>query len=1194
MSIDLLSSWLLSIIKRRSLSPDGRLLFAYDLSQNEYVELRLQLSKAIDAAGGIKTLAEKSLGRSRLAAPPAAFVLYAAEWWKRDYAGGVWDWSPILESLGADPEAFTNTQQLRSDFVARGLAFWQLSPLDKGKRFIGSIVVNGGIPMRLLAQGDGAVAMVLSQALKQAGRYRWGHAQVLEAVSDRLIQLPTAYRRPEIAELLAQFVDVALQLKDECQLEGLADPTTRLDVVLPDWRRRFPISLESQAAQALLTGLVREAAIQGAGGARALFVAERRLFQDPDSGQFTVETHVTYPTRIAAEDLATIFGLNDVEVVPRQFTIDLESETRQPCAEGRLVLGAKDHMAVLVARRMELRARAASCELQLILSSPTGDHGERYTVEGGSALSDEDPWIFVDGDSGYPVMVATGGARLPNQSAWIALPAGWEIECECEPVTVGDLRCPGLLPRRILCVKSDARLMSSGIIYRVRLGQVAQPGQFYQWKAQRLPEARGRAVFRDRQPPRLYRATEDGLQVVKLSDQRWFRPGSMEQLTPKDARGPVEVRIHDEGELVARQRIFILPPEARVEYISGHVIGTGTVRLINWGTSDVAPEVTTGVTAAVSREGSTGVNIDLASVDAPPSEFRVRVRWPGTVSELALVLHYPVTGGRFLRADETVMRANETVTLQELVGMRLQIFDTNPAHPKRYELQLALEQGTLSTRYPIALHPGVGRAEVRLIDHQKQIESLLGLFDELDAKVKVSLVVGGQVGCDVRVGRYTTTLQTEEGCVRVPADTLALIPVKELECTRVLACPLTQPEVNPVELAPVRSQGVHTGAWVAEGMSPVHGPWLVYPAPASGVQFRPLLWLEGSDDELETSTTDSDLAPDAFNLADAMSLEHSALRWGSMHSALRAMSADHKHESWPLLDSLWRTFRHLPLTALDVWRMLAKQPKAILSFLLRSELSEAELAEALQRLHRETGWVPELTTIDDLCEVAQTFWRFWVDQGLEPERCRKYFKEEFETRVQLLANEIPSLGPLIETAVFAATGTITGLLLEVAGPARQPTRELLRALWEGGSSLVNSQLFLVNGGRDVWPRRDFVEQHALPALLKDCPPDKAEKLRPHLERIFWSFHTWRQYFASEFNPRQQPDFKFTVVNLPIVCALWAATSSSRQWWSDPRSRLAFKQIRDFDPIWFEQAYRQAFKVCMSIDGLVQLPPITDL
>jgi hypothetical protein len=1192
MSLDSLSKWLVSFLKQRGLNPDGRLLFSYDLSQDEYEALRHELSGTISAAGGLESLALHSLGRSRLMAPPAAFVLYASQWWKHEYDGGPWSWAPLLESLGADAAHFS--AQLRSEFVARGLSFWQLSPLDKGKAFIGAIVVNGGIPMRLLAHGDGPVALVMSQVLKLASRYHWGSTQVLDAVNERLHLLPSAYRQSQIADLLARFVDAALHLKEEYQLEGVADPVAFLDRTLPDWRRRFPISLEIEAAQTLLTGLVREAAAQGTGSTHGLFMAERRLVEGTDAGCFSLESHLSYPGRIPVESLATLFGLGDEEV-PRHFTIDFVADARQPCTDGRLVLGAADPVAVLNVRKWVLRGQSARTEIQLILRSQAGDHGEPCTIEGGSALAEDDPWIFVESEAGYPVLAAAGGARLPHASAWVALAPGWTIEGSEEAEPVGELHSPGMSARQIFCLRSDARLVSAGLAFRVRLGQGSQPGQIYQWKGMRLPEASGRSVFRQTQPPRLFRATEEGLQAVPLSDQQWRRIGSQETLQPREARGPVEVRILDEGEMVARQRIFMLPPEARIEYSSGQAVGVAQVRFRHWGPVELATEVPVNVTTTLSQEGTGIVRIDLSSPGAPPAEFRVHVRWPGMNHELTLTVPYPVSGGRFLRADGSVMQEQETVTLRELIGMRLQIFDTNPDQPKRYEVQLTLGSGKqqVSSRLPVPMLPGVGRAEIRLLDYQQQIESLLGLFDDLNAKVRISLLAGGQSSCEIRVGRYSTTLRSEDGQVRIPEEALGLIPVEELERTKILACPLTQPETTPLALNPVRSEGVHTGSWAAEGMTPELAPWLVYPAPDSAVLFRPLVWVEAISPEAEVSTTDSDQAAEVKSLPDAMSQADPERRWSSMHSALKAMSEDHRHESWPLLDGLWQTFHHLPLTALDVWRMLAKQPKAVLSFLLRSELSDAELAAALRRLHRETGWMPELTTVSDLCEVAQAFWRYWAEEGLAQDRCRKYYKEELEGRLQLLSDEIPSLGPLIETVIFVSTGTVTDLLLEVEGPSRKSTQELFRTLWDGGNSLVNSQLFLVNEWREEWPCRDFVEKEALPAFLQNLQPTSAALIFKLLDRIFWKFDSWKKYYGTQFNIRNQPDFKFSVANLPVLCAFWAATSTSRQWWTDPRSRLALKQIRDFDPIWFEQAYRQAFKVCMSIDGLVQLPAITE-
>ena len=1189
MSIESISVWLISLLKRRGLDrADGRLLFAYDLSEDEHASLGRVLTSAITDAGGIEAVAIRCLGRTPALAPPAAFVLFAAEWWKREYEGGVWDWSPIIEKLDTDPESFP--AQLRSEFVARGLSFWQLSPLSSGKRFIGSIVVNGGIPMRLLAHGAGPLATVLNQLLALASRFRWGRTQLLEAALERQIYLPTAYRRPEISELLVQFVEAVLQLKEEYQLEGLSDPTARLDEVAPAWRRKFPVALASEAAQALLTGLVREAAAQKSETEKGQFQVERRMLRDAISGSYFIESHASHATRASAEDLAGLFGFTDVDHLPRYFSVDLETDVRRPFVDGRLVLGAENPVANLSGRKLVLKGKAALAEHTLVLRAQIGDIGERVTMPGGSALPDEDPWLFVEGDAGQLVFVAAGGARLPQSAAWVALPTAWSFETDATSPAedVGELILISGSARRVFHLRADARLSLDDLHYRVRLKQMSHAAQIYQWKGMRLPEARGRAVFRNRQAPRLYRTAELTLVKVPTSDQEWHRRGAQDVVTPKEAYGPVEVRILDDGELLARHRIFVLKPDARIEYTSGEALGTGAVRFINWGPIDLAADPLAGVSAEVSTSATTTC-IELSSTVAPPAEIKVRIRWRGTPGELSLVLPYPVSGGRFLRASGAVAQPDEPVPLRDLIGMRLQVFDTNPARPQRYALQLALGKGgrQVSTQYPIKVDAG-GRAEVRLLEYQRQIESLLGLFDDLDANVTAALLVGGHGTTRIQVRRYAASLVRDESSVSFSESSKELLSERDLICTRAVASPLNLRGGVVHELPPMESGGTQAGAWDTSGLDLKQSPWLIYPAEESAVLFRPMALAMPADAELDLAAVEAGAVPACLD--EAMLEPHPLERWKQMHSVMLNMSEDLQHVSWPMLDAAWQTFHHLPLTALDVWRVVAKQPKAVLAFLLRSELPDADLAEALRRFRNETGWIPELTTIADLLAGSRALWRFWSSQGLAPERARKYFDEELERRFKLLAAEIPSLEPLLDAVLLAATGQASDLLLEVA---RLRTGDLLKSLWDGADSLVNSQLFLVNSERSDWPCRDFVERLALPALLQNCPTSLGGALAPHLDKLFWSFGAWRRYFGRQFSVNAQPDFKFSAANLPVLCALWSATSTSRQWWSDPHHRLALRQIRDFDPVWFEQAYRHASKALMSINGFIQLGQITE-
>ena len=72
MSTQNLTAWLSSLLKQKSVSsPDGRSLFAYDLSKDDYIELGRQLAGAVASTGGISELAEICWGRPPIFSPPA-------------------------------------------------------------------------------------------------------------------------------------------------------------------------------------------------------------------------------------------------------------------------------------------------------------------------------------------------------------------------------------------------------------------------------------------------------------------------------------------------------------------------------------------------------------------------------------------------------------------------------------------------------------------------------------------------------------------------------------------------------------------------------------------------------------------------------------------------------------------------------------------------------------------------------------------------------------------------------------------------------------------------------------------------------------------------------------------------------------------------------------------------------------------
>ena len=1170
-----LPDWLVAFLASKGLErPDGRMLYGYDPSSADFQTLEAALAAALGGQDFASLVAHD-------AAFPPLFVLYASEWWKREYDGGAWDWSPIVERLSG--KHVDLPQQLRSTCVTHGLHFWGHRPLAEGKRFLGAIVAQGGIPMRLLALGAGRVTQVLTQVVKLADRYGWSRTQTLEAIGERQSMLPATYQCPEIADLFADFTVAALDLKSEYRLSEVADPIAFLDREAPDWQRRFPISLESDAAKALLVGLVREVSTQLPSSNAGLFNCERRLVNSESPGTFQIASIVNHASRADGEDLAHFFGINGAEHLPRYFSIDLESDARHGYLEGRVILGAATSVVNLSGRRLTLQGASALAEHRLVLRTMAGDLGDCPTVLGAGEMPEDDPWIFVERDAGIIRHVGSGSIKLPDSLAYIAIGDGWGIEANDDMQCHNDVGWldAGASRRRIVKVAGDVAVVHADLKYRVRLNQTSESNELYQWSGSRLTEASGRPVFRDRNPPALYRISELGkLQRVPLGDQVWRIAGEQSAITPRDARGPIDVTVRCEGETVARQRIVVLPPDARIDYRSGSRIGEGAIGFFGWGDIDLAFAPPSGTTCTTKRDSEhQHIMVKLVAEGVPPPELRAFVRWRGMPRELALTLPFPVTGGRFIRSTGALMADGERILLRDLMGGRLQIFDTNPDAPKAYSLLLSVGSGLrrLTEKHVLRVDDA-GRADIRLIDLRKSIDSMLGMSESVEGAVDLALEVGSARTANIAVARYNATLERQAAAVALPAGQMKSVSTEELERTVILAHPLVGTrESGPAKLIQFFSAGVPSGVWTTSELDVSLDPWIVFPSEESPLYFQPLLWASAQDDDAEVPTRRSDLCP----LGAAILISATDERWHAMSKAIDSMASDYGHPSWTLVGQIWNTFHHLPLPALDLWRVLARQPKAVLAFLLRGALDDHAIGDAARRLREEVGWSPELTSLGDWHECVAALWAYHRMQI--PAELAHIVKPadnmllDLRRRLSALRHELPSLELTLDLVEFELTNRPSSLLSDVFAQADAASGALERRLWQGAESLGNTSLFLVNASRDNWPQRQFFER-ASRGFAECCPQSASRLMASHVARLFWP---------------KTDDFKVSVANMPMLCALWAMTSASRKWWATTEHRLALRQIRDFDPAWFDLAYRASVAALLAIPGLIEPVCVVD-
>ncbi|NOQ15777.1 MAG: hypothetical protein GQ581_01825 [Methyloprofundus sp.] len=108
------NDWIIKLLHSRDiLLPDNRPLYQYQLSNNEFESLKqtLKLSAILGIQHVFKGIKHWD----------AAFVLYAAEWWRREYDGSSRKWENIFASFGTDVKELNTLQ--RNFLIEKGLSY---------------------------------------------------------------------------------------------------------------------------------------------------------------------------------------------------------------------------------------------------------------------------------------------------------------------------------------------------------------------------------------------------------------------------------------------------------------------------------------------------------------------------------------------------------------------------------------------------------------------------------------------------------------------------------------------------------------------------------------------------------------------------------------------------------------------------------------------------------------------------------------------------------------------------------------------------------------------------------------------------------------------------------------------------------------------------------------------------------------
>lgn len=715
---------------------DGRPLHLYRLSERRFDELEIGL--------------RSGLGRSRDGETAAAFVLWAAEHYRRNFAGGSFSWAFLADELGLSLDQAT----LR-DLTARGLRKLRRPPprsSDAGVQYLRTLAAEGGLPVRLLAN-EGGYRAALVGLVADLERFGAGcpEEQALAFARRRAERLPMGYRTEEFHGLFVQFARELVDLRGRAPRDlAAADVESWLDRAEPAWRERLTLRFDGDAARALFA----EAMTVRAGGE----VDEplgRQLVRDED-GAWRAFVDVAPATRLPAR------LMDGIDAAYRRVRLAPTGALAAACPDLMLALDREEggwSATRISGRRTARFPFPLSAPIELVAMAD-GRLLQPVSLPGGGAVDPAEGltlWTLAEsGEDGAARRLAWAGSaslRTRDPFVWALVGANARVTC-----SEGLVAQPGgeSAEGRLLRLEGKGRIGVRDWSLAVETGaDRTERDEIAAFGAQdsTVRDGRGVPVFRGLPDIALRRA---GHAFVALpTRRRLYRSGgrgAWRRSAPEESfLGTLDVAAEEDGNVGARLRLRILPPAARFAMDAG-----GEALSVSGLPAGWTLRVEDATPAVINEAGSAQVPLFAGGVRK--ARLRLRAAAPDGAETLDWQLALPATRAYLAGPDGSILETQREITLHDLRDWRV--------------LPALVGQTDLSLRL---VAPGLGGITSPLavrVHGEAPLSSVRDLVDDLlshggpDAEVRLRALADGHESPRLLVRRFLgETNLTEDGVI---------------------------------------------------------------------------------------------------------------------------------------------------------------------------------------------------------------------------------------------------------------------------------------------------------------------------------------------------------------------------------------------------------------------------------------------
>jgi|CXWL01.1.fsa_nt_gi hypothetical protein len=890
---DWLNNFLLS---RQIQSTDNRPLYRYRMNDDEFVSLKSALSTT--ALFGIDNI-HKTAGWN------AAFVIYASEWWRREYDGSSWSWDKLFASFNADVKVLSINR--RNVLVETGLRYWkrEVRKINDSYRYLGTIAIEGGLPLnQITSKSNDWLGRVFRQVIPKYSRLQHTGVNAENLVDECDYIIPRTYQNEQVFAILGDMVKTVVEFKQKYALQDCNDPIGVLDQKSPTWRENFPLPIGTEVGQTLLSDMVLIAAKVSDQKPNQPFRGVRKLGADG-----VLQLHFELAGFVPIERLNLVEPIPsrlDVELVSSDGTVKSLGVALKTTYQGKPSLQIQRCASIIkgdqAANGYWLRLRHLS---MFIYNDAIADCEE---------LDTEAPWTFCQQNDDW---ILEGVASISARANLVRILYPSQLRCqESESVVV-------------LQTSSHNRFIeASGIIqfsnhdganFVIKTGQDVSADRFYlqgkllEFISRPMPVYLGlpTLVCVNNENERRTEISASKL-VARLANTRnpWSPASDIHH-------GVIEIRYQDsQGNVRFRKKCAILPEDFLARFKPSPKSLDGRICLDNLGSAKVICE--SAIRYTINSEIN-AVCVDLYADSAPPAYVDLSLSWPRQPEMLTVTLPFPARGGQIINSEGIKQSSRQPLFLDQLHGFRLRLFNEVPNKNRHLQIELRLKDNVLSDARDLYFRDDVrfkgAVIEIALIDYQEWFQSFLAISRNLDSNVSFAVYENGTELLKTEVFRYQFMLQRDlvSGSVELDSIDHASLGHDQISGIELKAMRLAQPEQAHITLESQRSEEALTGRWFFYPEKRDLGSWLIYPTESSSVSLRPILWHIGEQ------------ADDSELFINGVTTLHRAVTLGndyrqeSIRNVLKIMCSDHEHSGWNYLRNLCKHCMHLPMASFDVW-----------------------------------------------------------------------------------------------------------------------------------------------------------------------------------------------------------------------------------------------------------------------------------